>query len=220
MASIFKGQLPRIRPRTILDDDSKHYAALGRFVAMYAAAEAGAHVALRKISGFDDDIARFLWGNKRLADVTGAIRKLLPKSNISNVQKEMLLEALTQLHHLSDARGRLVHRIFEVVDDDTISTSNQAHEKALENAQTETFTLTELTCMEHDAFLISRQFTLISEPSKIAGDVEKLYEVLMTPWSYKPKLLDSARQRRRASAQSRKPRLRPDQKKPQNHAKD
>lgn len=196
--------MPRIRSRTIADDDTEHYAALGRFVAMYAAAEAGAHVALRKISGFDDDIARFLWGNKRLSDITGAIRKLLPKSKISQAQKNMLLGALTQLGHLSDARGMLVHRIFEVVDDDTISTSNRDHEKALENAQVETFTLKELAQMEHDAFIISRQFTLVSDPSKIAGDLDALYQVLTSSWLYKPKQPDSARQRRRDAAQLKK----------------
>jgi hypothetical protein len=168
------------------EPQNAHYAALGRFVSMYALAEAGAHVAARKLSGMSDEAARVVFAGMRLPDISERIRKLLALSALDETRAADIDRCLAQISVLSGARSKLAHRLIKIVDESTISVSNEQIAKSVADAESHVFSLDQLKHMEYDAWRISMFLPAAADPAADTYDAPKLLDILRAPWLYKP----------------------------------
>lgn len=90
-----------------MDTDTPYYDALGRFLAMYARAEATAQMLLWHVSGIDMDTARIIWPSLRVKQITDTTRKLYRERN----QKlpPLVDAALSHLVAITGLRDNAVH---------------------------------------------------------------------------------------------------------------
>jgi len=178
------------------------YAAFGRFIAAFALAEGGVHIAARQFSGLTDDNARVIFGGMRLTNLAEKLRKLTAETdNFKEVD-----ELLTQLDVISQERDKLVHRLIEYDPKDGFKVTDRLTVKSLASAELQTFTPNELKAMELDCKAIFSRFVILSnqlEERRLAGYDLTLLE-LYVPWRYKHTQQLRKTKQRRANARSRR----------------
>jgi hypothetical protein len=178
------------------------YAAFGRFIAAYALAEAGVHIAARQFSGLPEDKARVIFGGMRLTDLAEKVRKLTARTP----QFEEADVLLTQLDVISKERDKFVHRLVEYDSKDGFKVTNRLTVKAVENVDLRTFKIAEIKMMELDCKAIFFRFGILSnqlEETRLAG-TEVTLMGLYASWRYtRPQQVHEVKPRP-ANRQSRK----------------
>jgi hypothetical protein len=161
-------------------DEDRIFSAFGRFIASYALAEAGVHIAARFFSGMPDKKARIMFKDMRIVDVSDRLIQLAPKE--SGVE-----EVASQLTLISGARNQFVHRLIEYKHGEGLSVTNRLTSKAASEAEPRIFSLAELEHMEIDCRVIFGRFLLIcDQPSNLGVHVDISLMGLFGPWRYKP----------------------------------
>ncbi len=165
--------------------DEQFYAALGRFIASYAAVEVVIHQLARKLSNLKDDKARVLFGGMRLGDVTSRTRALLKLSNRSQKIKEDIESCFAQFDIIGLERDRMVHRDSSFHAGE-LTVSNHETAKSVVHSEWHSFSTVDLLNMHIDCLTIYLRLTQIRLPRlknrKPARERRTLYE----PWRYKP----------------------------------
>jgi hypothetical protein len=90
-------------------DEDRIYAAFGRFIASYALAEGGVHIAARFFSGMPDDKARIVFNGLRLVDVVIRLRQFVATTD----HAEEIERLIAQLNLIGGARNQFAHRLIE-----------------------------------------------------------------------------------------------------------
>jgi hypothetical protein len=163
-------------------DEDRIYAAFGRFIASYALAEAGVHIAARFFLGLPDNKARLVFGGMRLGDVIDRLRQLSAPEHANEIE-----ELIQQLKLIGDARDQFVHRLTKYEHGQGLTVTNRLTCKAISKAEPRTFTLTDLEEMEYDCRVISGRFSLLCDRPLYQGlspDITLLG--LGGAWRYKP----------------------------------
>jgi hypothetical protein len=190
-------------------DETAYYAAFGRFVAAFALAEAGAHIAARYFSGLGEDAARVIFSGMRLSDLAEKLRKLTRKTG----HFQEIDELLTHLDLISKERDKFVHRLVEYDRQTGFRVTNRLTVKSLDNVEQHTFTIEELKAMEDDCKAIFFRLGVSAkqlDEIRFAGSGLTLGAMYMQ-WRYKPPSRAKKPKQRRASPQSRRRQPRPSQ---------
>src|SRR5262249_52963539 len=87
-------------------EEGEYYAAFGKFIAAFALAEAGVHIAVRHFSGMSDAKARITFGGAPTSVLTWNLRQFT-KGTEHSEETETLL---AQLDAISDVRNKFVHQ--------------------------------------------------------------------------------------------------------------
>lgn len=90
-----------------MDENTPYFDALGRFLSMYASAEAAAQMLLWHTSRVDLDTARVIWPSLRIKQITDMLRKL-HRERREPIPK-LLNEALSHLVSITSIRDDAVH---------------------------------------------------------------------------------------------------------------
>jgi hypothetical protein len=169
-------------------DEPALYEAIGRFVTAFASAEAGVHLIARKLSGLDDEIGRALFKGMRLTDMIERVRALLRIEPEDRSRPAFACEAativeacLTQLVLISGQRHNLVHRVTGC-GASGIFVTNVLNSKSYDNAEFETYTLTELMALTSDCQDIFYQFDRLAAGNRL----NETLKVGVPEWQYKP----------------------------------
>jgi hypothetical protein len=149
----------------------KCFAAFGRFIAAYALAEAGFHVAARHFSGVSDDKARIIFSGMRLLDLVGRLRDLV----IGTSAAPLIDELKTQIDIIGTERDQFVHRIV-AVQRGGLKVTNHLTAKSVSSVKPKIFSLSELEAMTRDCLAIFARLRVLSDHS---GDLR-----LHGPWRY------------------------------------
>ncbi len=165
-------------------EETAHFAALGRFIAAYALAEAGVHVAARHHSGLSEDKARVIFGGSGLADIAEMLRKL-----VENTQDyDEIDTCISQLNVISQERVKVVHRLVEFDPKLGFQVTDKLTVKATASTEMHTYGLSQLKDMEMDCKRI--YFRLTATVKDVDGpQMTKLGLSLLSlygSWQYKP----------------------------------
>lgn len=186
--------------------EEEAFAALGRFVAAYALAEAGVHVAARHHSSLTEAKARVVFGGRSLPSMSEMLRTLASDSE----SYSQIDECLTQLQLIAAERGNIVHRVIEFDKKRGFHVSDKLTAKMLSSAERKTYALEQLRDMERDCTRIYFRLTAtvkdLDGPEMTAWNISLLE--LYGAWRYKPPQPSNKNIRRRAGAGSRRNRHR------------
>ena len=180
------------------EKERTYYEALGRFVAVYARAEAQVHVLTRFHSGASDEQARLLLSGMRLTDVSDRLRSLLrihvfADGILYSATRQSIFDqvdqCLTQLSLISERRGELVHRISTYAPDG-FEVSNLETAKQVGQIERRIITHADLKEMTFDCGMIF--LTLHHFQHRAPGENPFVRSALggKLPWSYKSALLN------------------------------
>lgn len=184
------------------EDDTPYYAALGRFVTYYAAAEAAVHMLARKLSGLSDERARIMISGLRLGDVQSKVKSLLPTSKLKEEARKDIERCFTQLDLIAVRRDKLVHRLVSVAGNN-LSVTNIFTAKSLITHESEKFSIPDLQCLQLDCMIIYARLSRVRQPSLRKTDSAEMTRVINSSWFYTPPPPDTRAIPRRRSAQSR-----------------
>jgi hypothetical protein len=166
-------------------EDEKYYAAFGRFIAAYAAAETAVHMVARKISGLQDARARVLFGGMRIGEVVTRTKALLAKSKRSEKVKSDILSCFAQFDIVGLERDRMVHR-YSHYSNGSIIVSNTSTAKHVVHAEEHQFTIGDFLAMHIDCLTIYLRLSRIANPLFKKTDSPGFEKGLFEPWQYKP----------------------------------
>lgn len=122
-------------------EEDRYYAAFDRFIAAYAMAEAGVHIAARYFSGMPEDKARIMFSGMRLADVFDRLRQFVE----GTAQQNEMDVLITHMNHIGEARDQFVHRLVEYRHGRGLIVTNKLTCKSAGSSQPTTFTRAHLT---------------------------------------------------------------------------
>ena len=185
------------------EDDTPYYAALGRFVTYYAAAEAAVHMLARKLSGLSDQKARVMISGLRLGDVQSKVKALMKISSPGTATQTTIEQCLTQLDVIATNRDKLVHRIVSVKGE-TLNVTNIFTAKSLLTHEEESFTIHDINCMQGDCMIIYARLERVRLPSLKKGDSAEFARSIASPWFYKPQRPETRGKQRDQSSRSRR----------------
>jgi hypothetical protein len=173
-------------------DENRIFAAFGRFIAAYALAEGGLHIAVRFFSGMPEPKARIVFAGMRLSDVIERLRSFVkdtPNADTINL-------IIEHINLIGGARDQFVHRLIEYDHGKGLKITNGLICKSVENTDPRTFTLPELEAMELDCRVIFVRLAIICEhPEPTTTDVS--FVELYAPWRYKPAVPDNHKKKPR-----------------------
>jgi hypothetical protein len=202
MAEIRSGYAEGLKP--FLDafypkeDDTPYYAAIGKFVVQYAAAEGAAHMLARRLTKLKDDKARILFAGMRSADLIDRIRGLWRLSKHSQKSTEDLDDCLAQLKVVAQCRHNLTHR-FSRYGAGKISVDNIMTAKNILNAERDEFSLKDLKNLYSDCLTIYlRLGEIYPKKKKKSGHDRLMSRMIHEPWRYKPPSPKKKNQTKRA----------------------
>lgn len=185
-------------------NESALYEGVGRFITAFAGAEAGIHLIARKLSRLDDEIARAIFNNMRLTDVTERVRTLLRIETEDAVKPALtgepaaIVEAcLTQLGLIASRRHNLVHRATGCGINGLFVT-NLLNSKSSDCYEWETYTLSDLTALTQDCVDIFNQMDRLASNSR----VNEAIAAGIPLWRYKPASPTSQSPQRRKNVES------------------
>jgi hypothetical protein len=164
-------------------EEDRHYAAFGRFIAAYAMAEAGVHIAARFFSGMPEEKARVVFSGMRLGDVFDRLSFLAAGTPH---QKEVD-SLIVHMQDISDARDQFVHRLVEYQHGRGLAVTNRLTSASGVDVRPRIFARSELEDMEQDCRLIFARFVFLcgarDDVSITMAGVTLLG--LAMPWRYK-----------------------------------
>jgi len=187
-------------------EDEPYFAALGRFITSYATAEAGVHMHARTLSRLTDEKARIIFSGMRLGDLSERVRGLMRVTKSSPKTYTETDTCLTQLDIIARQRNKLVHNLVSYKNQ-VIFTTNAVTAKSLQSAESNLFTLVDLSNMNADCVAISFRLSHIRTPKKLRKATEKdLLLWAQKPWRYKPALPNIQKKRPQKAPGLQKPR--------------
>ncbi|SRR5260370_32466199 len=174
---------------TLSQRETAYFAALGRMIAAYAAAEASVHWLARHLSGLPEVKARAVFGGIRLRDLTDTIRQMMRIDKILDGTLKDVDACLVQLDTIASQRGKLVHRmIIDRAGEEGLSVTNILTAKSIAAVERNTFSISDLEHMTIDCSVIYlRLTTIIARGIPEHADPE-INRVVHAPWRYKPSL--------------------------------
>lgn len=168
-------------------EDDPYFAALGRFITSYAAAEGYVHELARSLSRLSDQRARVVFGGMRLGDLSDRIRGLMRVSKASPKKYTEIDACLTQLDVISTQRNKLVHRFVHYsTQRKAILVSNFLVAKSHASFEVEYFTLTDFKNMDHDCLAIMLRLIHAGDSKAKKKSTPETLTWLHSPWRYKP----------------------------------
>jgi hypothetical protein len=171
----------------VVEDEERTYSLFGRFVAAYALAESGLHIAVRHFSGMPDEKARIVFAGMRHADIVERLRALIPAEKANEL--ESLLDHLSEI---SEARNQFVHRLIEYTHGVGLSVTNKLTCKSEPDANPRLFSREDLECLEFDCRLIFDRLILLCDRTLHYGVFTGFgMGHLFATWRYKPIEQDS-----------------------------
>lgn len=177
-------------------DEDRTFAAFGRFIASYALAEAGFHIAARSFSGMPENKARIVFAGMRLGDV---IERVLRLVNETPHAKE-IEELSNQFNLIGAARDQFVHRLIEYRHREGLIVTNRLTCKTVTETEPRTFTVPELEAMEYDCRVIFGRLALATnhpDASNVNTDVSMMG--LFGSWRYKTPERDTPKKQTRTA---------------------
>jgi hypothetical protein len=185
-------------------NESALYEGVGRFITAFAGAEAGVHLIARKLSRLDDETARAIFNNMRLADVAERVRTLLRtktedgfKPALTGEPAAIVEACLTQLGLIASRRHNLVHRATGCGINGLFVT-NILNSKSYDRYEWETYTLSDLTALTQDCVDIFNQMDRLSSNNR----VNEAIAAGIPAWRYKSAPPASQSSQRRKDAGS------------------
>jgi len=175
-------------------DEDRTFAAFGRFIASYALAEAGFHIAARAFSGMPEDKARIVFAGMRLADVVERLSRLVRDTP----DAKEIADLTGHFDLIGSARDQFVHRLIEYRHREGLTVTNRLTCKTVTETEPRTFTVLELEAMEYDCRVIFGRLALATnhpDASNVNTDVSMVG--LFGSWRYKPPERDTPKKQTR-----------------------
>jgi hypothetical protein len=173
-----------VEPPAPVDEDTPYFAALGRLIVGYAAAETTVHLLARHLSGLSDAKARAIFSGMRLSELTERVRQMMQLDPISGADFAEVDKCLTHLGQIAKQRGNLVHRDVNYLGR-ALQVSNWATAKSIHNIEHASFDIATLDAMRVDCLAIYFRLRDVIEPSSSKRPI-LLEDFLRQPWRYKP----------------------------------
>jgi hypothetical protein len=163
-------------------EDEPYFAALGRFIAAYAVAEANVHMLARHLTNLPDEKARILFDRVSLDRLMERIRQMMRLDGADPCIFDDVDACLSHLAIIAQKRHNIVHR-FVQYNEGQITVTNALTAKHLKSIETESFTITDLNNMQADCAVISVRLRRISDPEEAPN--ASFQEFLHGPWRYR-----------------------------------
>jgi hypothetical protein len=163
--------------------EDRAFAAFGRFIASYALAEAGLHIAVRFFSGMTDKKARKVFSGSRNKDIIIVLRHFVSETDKSTDIEDIL----SHLNKITEARNQFVHRLIVYDPQKGLCVTNHLTSETGEIQEPKIFIVSDLDAMAHDCRLMFGRLVLHcdkTEELKHVGEFTLLG--LYAPWQYKP----------------------------------
>lgn len=207
LEAVAQGRLNLETP--LVENDSPHFEALGRFIVAYANAETAVHLLARRLSGLSDTKARAVFGGMRLTDVIDRLRAIARADKLDRTVLDEMEACLSQLNVIADKRHNMVHRNVTVSDHGQIQVTNLTTAKSLRNFQFEAFSLVDIERLRADCLAIHIRLLLIENdsPEDELPMSEDVRTEVYAPWRYIP--VEPAPQNKRRHKARISPRNRP-----------
>lgn len=135
-------------------EEDRYFASFGRFIAAYAMAEAGAHVAARHFSGMPEEKGRIMFSGMRLSDLFDRLRQFV----VGTAHATDIDALISHMNAIGDARDHCVHRLVEYHHGRGLVVTNRLTCKSASSPQPRTFTRSILDDMEYDCRHIFARF--------------------------------------------------------------
>ena len=170
--------------------DEPYYAALGKFIAAYALAEAGVHVLARIVVGIGDEQARVVFGGMRRQDLTERIKKLLRLRGASDEASAEVSECLDQLVAVGQHRHQFAHGLVSISERALVVTDITTA-KSVASALSEAYSLELLDDLRSDCSAIWNRLTWIGSEEKMRyetgcrSEAPQLLAAMRGPWRYR-----------------------------------
>jgi len=179
------------------NEEMPYFAALGKFIVIYAMAEGSIHELTRYLIGINEAKSRILLSGSRIGDVETRLRGLLQLSRLGRTKRQIIDHCLRQFDILGKQRDKLVHR-FVAYRYGRFAITNVLTAKSIASLEQEILTKKDLENMECDCGTIFLCFAHISghlDPKQLN---EPLRTALHSSWLYK---LPQLQNKRKASRQ-------------------
>ena len=163
-------------------DEDNIFAAFGKFIAAYALAEAGVHIATRFFSKMSETNARFVFSGSRGKDIVECLRQFtVEDSSGADINK-----VLKQFGYIREARNQFTHRVIEYDREHGLKATNRlTGPQAI--VEPRLFGINELEDMTHDCRIIfGRLLMHCDELAEIVRINEIASMELFAPWRYTP----------------------------------
>jgi hypothetical protein len=167
-----------------VDPHAVYFYVLGQFVYQYAKTEAAFHLVLRWFTGLPDRQHRALIGAPRIADLTGAIRRLAVLSGRDEEDIKLWDEIYSRLNTISQLRDRLVHRGADVTDEGLLST-NSLTAKTDADIEFLRLQISDIDAATTDLASIAARVLVWGAPPG-AYFPKPMLDEARAPWRYKP----------------------------------
>lgn len=167
------------------NDDIPYFAALGKFIVSYAAAETALHLLARKLSGMNEKKARIVFGGMGLGEIKEKVKKLLAMRRMKKNIYDMAINAIDQLNHIKEQRNKLVHERVSYHKGKLHVTDFYVAKSELQ-VKIKEFSLKELKDFESDCRTIHVRLEVIRRPQVLGNAVFENVKLLHSPWLYKP----------------------------------
>jgi hypothetical protein len=163
-------------------EDEPYFAALGKFIASYAAAENQVHILARRLTRLNDTKARIVFSGMRLGDLSERIRGLLRATDVSTKRYNEIDACLRQLDLIATQRNNLVHRFLQHKDGEIVVT-NIILSKNIEVYEEHSFKLSDFEHMDDDCTAITIRLALAGG-QRLQGITPVMREWMRRPWRY------------------------------------
>ncbi len=165
-----------------VEEDQKHFAAIGQFITAYSLAEAIVHSVARQFSGIDDELARIIFAGMRLGDVAERLRGLTRSKG--EIYSE-IDACLTHLDGIATIRHKLVHRTVTLLPTGGMKVDNSLIAKSSSASETETVHVEILQEMTVDCAKIAVRLLLLADPNTSPNEAAQ-FRAEHGAWRYKP----------------------------------
>jgi hypothetical protein len=186
-------------------EDDPYFAAYGRFIANYAAAEQAVHFLARRLSRLTDAKARIIFSGMRLSDLAERVRGLLRVTNSTSKKYNEIDACLTQLDLISDERNKLIHR-WVIYSNRKIWVSNVATAKIRASFEVVSFDIDDFKHMNDDCLAISFRLTRYIGQYALSRPSRKSLAWARSPWRYKRTAPNTPQKQRQKAPRSPRPR--------------
>lgn len=192
-----------------MDADTPYYDALGRFLAMYARAEATAQMLLWHVSEIDMETARIIWPSMRVKQITDMIRKLY--RDRSRDLPPLVDTALSHLNTLTGIRDDAVHYATETDERGNRYVSNLHQYFHLEDPAKAVVSVQLLHTLTTDLSIVILRLMTAMPPGLPENEQawKKAIEDAPTPFRYKSPQQGKKNQEKGRGGQKRPPRRKP-----------
>jgi hypothetical protein len=178
-APFLSSSLPTIK------EDDPYFAALGRFIVRYAAAEHQVHGLAIRLARVTEAKGRIIFSGMRLGDLAERVRGLLRATKASEKLYNEVDACITRLDIIGTQRNKLVHR-FAMYHSGAIFVTNLPIAKSEAAIEGESFTLADLLNMTRDCLCITLRLLYVKAKKPTTKEDRETLRWSRGPWRYKP----------------------------------